>query len=71
MANLKGREKQISNIVDSVMKGHRLIMLLGLHGVGKSAVARNAVHFMIERKYFTGGVIFINLKGVYTFRHFT
>ena len=63
MLNLKGREKIMSRIVKSVMGGSRLIMLLGLHGVGKSAVARNAVHYMIERKYFTGGVIFVNLKG--------
>ena len=58
----------MSKIVKSVMSGKRLIMLLGLHGVGKSAVARNAVHYMLERKYFTGGVIFVNLKGVKSFR---
>ena len=44
------------------MKGKRLITLLGLNGIGKSTVAREAVHFMCARKYFTGGVIFINLK---------
>ena len=60
--NLKYREKEIWNLVESVMNGSRLITLLGLNGIGKSTVARNAVHFMLERKYFTGGVIFINLK---------
>ena len=46
------------------MSDKRLVMILGLHGVGKSAVAKNAVHYMLERKYFTGGVIFVDLKGI-------
>ena len=68
--SLKYREKEIWNLVESVMKGSRLITLLGLNGIGKSTVARDAVHFMLERKYFTGGVIFINLKQVQSFRLF-
>ena len=69
MHDLKGREKVMSKIVKSVMNEEsRIIMLLGLHGVGKSAAARNSVHYMLERKYFTGGVIFVNLKGICSFR---
>ena len=52
------------------MNGERLVILLGLHGMHKSAVARNAIHFMIERKYFTGGAISISLKNVKHFRQF-
>ena len=38
--------------------------LLGLTGIGKSSIARNALHFMAERKFFTGGVILMQLKNV-------
>ena len=44
--------------------GKRLITLLGLAGVGKSAVARNALHYVLERRYFGGGVIHIDLDQV-------
>ena len=39
-------------------------MLHGVHGVGKSSVARNTLHFINERKYITGGIIWVQLKGV-------
>ena len=39
-------------------------MLLGLHGIGKSSVARNTLHYIYERKYVTGGILWIQLKGV-------
>lgn len=71
VSNLKGREKQISKIVKLILSGERLIIMLGLHGVGKSALARNAVYYMLERKYFTGGIIFVNLKCVTSFRQLT
>ena len=49
-------------------QSRRITVVLGLHGIGKSAVAKNATHYMLERKYFTGGVIVINLKGIRDFR---
>ena len=66
--NLEHREKPIAKLVQNVMDGERLVILLGLHGMHKSAVARNAIHFMLERKYFTGGAIFVSLKDVKYFR---
>ena len=69
--NLEHREKPISKLVNSVMDGERLVILLGLHGMHKSAVARNAIHFMLERKYFTGGAICVSLKNVKHFRQFS
>ena len=69
--NLIGREKHLNKIVKSIMSDQRLVMILGLHGVGKSAVAKNAVHYMLERKYFTGGVIFVDLKGIRSARMMT
>ena len=62
--NLKFREKEISELIESVMSGERLVVLLGLHGFGKSSIARNALHYMSERKFFTGGVLLLQLKNV-------
>ena len=62
--NLKFREKEISELIESVMSGERLVILLGLHGLGKSSIARNALHYMCERKFFTGGVLLVQLKNV-------
>ena len=53
------------------MSDKRLVMILGLHGIGKSALAKNAAHYMLERKYFTGGVIFVDLKGIKLFKMMT
>ena len=46
------------------MSGERLIILLGLHGFGKSSIARNALHYVSQRKFFTGGILLIQLKNV-------
>ena len=57
-------------LIDKVMSGERLVALLGLPGIGKSSIVRNALHFITERKFFTGGVILVQLKNVqdiYTF----
>ena len=50
------------------MEGERLVVLLGVQGLHKSAVARFAIHFMLERKNFTGGAIFVTLKNLKYFR---
>ena len=54
------------DLIKGVMSdnGERLIMLLGLHGVGKSSVARNALHYIHERRYMSGGIVWVQLKGV-------
>ena len=67
MTTLKFREKEIMGLVGSIMdfnKSDQIIMLLGLHGVGKSSVARNTLHYIYERKYITGGILWVQLKGV-------
>ena len=51
-------------MISDVMNGHRLVVLLGLHGVGKSCLARNALHYMSERKFFTGGVVLVQLSNL-------
>ena len=47
-----------------ITEKERIVLLLGLHGIGKSALARNTCHYVAERKLFTGGIIFIQLKGM-------
>lgn len=69
MTTLKFREKETMGLVDAIMdasgsRPDQIIMLLGLHGVGKSSVARNTLHYIYERKYITGGILWVQLKGV-------
>ena len=55
----------MQELIELVMdKDNRLITSLGLHGIGKSSLVRNALHFIYERKYFTGGIILIQMKNV-------
>ena len=67
LQTLKFRDREIMDLVDSVTNKHieeKIVMLLGLHGIGKSSVARNTLHYIYERKYVTGGILWIQLKGV-------
>ena len=45
-------------------KSSRLITLLGLPGVGKTALIRNTVHYIQERRLFQGGCIFSNAQNI-------
>jgi Ni2+-binding GTPase involved in maturation of urease and hydrogenase len=42
---------------------HRLVNIMGLPGIGKTALAKNAVHYMADRRLFKLGIIFFSLKG--------
>ena len=64
LQNIKFRDKEMWNLISDIMNGHRLVILLGLHGVGKSCLARNALHYMSERKFFTGGVVLVQLSNL-------
>jgi hypothetical protein len=44
--------------------------LVGLAGVGKSVVARDALHYVLERRYFGGGVIQIDLGQIRSYKIF-
>ena len=53
----------MSNLLEMILSGdERIIPLYGLHGVGKSALARNTLHYVAERKLCTGGILLIQLK---------
>lgn len=59
------RERDMSTLLKMLITDkERIVLLLGLHGIGKSALARNTCHYVAERKLFTGGIIFIQLKGM-------
>ena len=72
LKDIEHRDNQISKLVSAVMEQEtRLICLVGLPGIGKSSIAKCALHFLLERRYFTGGVILINLKNVRLCQVFT
>lgn len=45
---------------------NRLVPILGLYGIGKSTLSRKMLQFVASRKYFTGGIIFVQLSNVTT-----
>ena len=45
-----------------------LVFLRGPPGVGKSTLLHNAFQYILERKYFTGGVIMVDLKNSVSIR---
>ena len=49
---------------DILYKSDQVFMLLGLQGIGKSSIARNAFNYINERKFIHGGILWIQLKGV-------
>ena len=55
----------MSSLLEILMKEknpNKLISILGLYGIGKSTLARNMLHFVASRKYFTGGIVYVQLK---------
>jgi len=62
--NLKGREYEMFLLTKDMMESkNRLISLLGWPGIGKTSLARNALHFLTDRNYFTSGVVLIPSAG--------
>ena len=66
ISNLVGRERDLVSLVSKIATGKRLTCLLGLPGIGKSSIVRNAVYFFVKRRFFLAGVVFIQAKGVET-----
>lgn len=60
-----GRQKEIYEVVYNICH-NRLVNIIGFPGIGKTSLAKNAVHFISDRMMFRGGVIFIPLKGYTT-----
>ena len=66
MADFKFRDNQVSEVLKRLVSKdhHNIVQIIGLDGVGKSALAKSILHYAAERKYFTGGIIMIQLKSV-------
>ena len=69
LTDINNRQKHITALVEAFLtvNGKRLITLVGVAGVGKSAVAREAIHYVLQRRYFGGGVIHIDCKNFKSF----
>ena len=61
--NLKFREKEMIELIHKIKGRQRIVMVTGLHGIGKSGVANNVLHHIYARKEITGGVLWVQLKG--------
>ena len=48
-------------VVHNILK-HRLVTIIGLPGIGKTALAKNSVNYIADRKLFKMGIIFFSLK---------
>ena len=64
LSNLKNRDKEVWEITKNITSGKRLVFIFGLHGTGKSTIVRQALQYICDRKFFTGGVIQIQLSNV-------
>ena len=58
---LRFRELEVIELIDDLLedKSEQIFMLLGMHGIGKSSVARNALNYVCERKFIEGGILWI------------
>ena len=57
------RVENMQKLIHSLVCGTDLVMVKGPPGVGKSSLVNKTFQYCVERKYFTGGVIIIDLKG--------
>lgn len=57
-----GRQREVYEVVSSILT-NRLVTIIGLPGIGKTSLSKNAVHYMATRKMFKAGIVFMPLKG--------
>ena len=62
--NCYKREIELAGLIKHLLKKDKLLDYVGLPGVGKSLLARNAIHYLSERKYFSDGIMTVQLSSV-------
>lgn len=45
------------------MLNHRVVNIIGFPGIGKTAVAKNAINYIADRRLFKLGIIYYSCKG--------
>ena len=63
--SFKFREKDMQKLLENLLKEKaRIVQVIALPGYGKSTLVRNTLHYVADRKYFTRGLLLIELKDV-------
>ena len=59
-----GREMETSDLLKCLADDNleRIVNVVGLRGIGKSSLVKNTLHYVSDRKMFTGGIFHIQLK---------
>ena len=60
--NFIGRQKELYEVISNVLS-NRLVNIIGLPGIGKTSLCKNAVHYINDRKLFKSGIMYFSLKG--------
>ena len=66
VSDLKGRRKDMFELIQNICSGQRLVQLLGVPGIGKSSLIRSVLQCLLERRVFLGGMVFIQGTGIKT-----
>jgi nucleoside-triphosphatase THEP1 len=61
-----GRQKDMFKLINRILceKSSRLISVVGLPGVGKTALVKNTIQHIQERRLLIGGIIFSNAQNI-------
>lgn len=62
--NFIPREIEFFKLVSCLQDESRLVHFRGLPGIGKTALTRNVLHYLSERKYFPCGIIYESLNDI-------
>lgn len=57
-----GRHRELHEVIKEI-QNQRLVIVQGVHGVGKSSLCREAANYLAERNVFEDGVIYLKVGG--------
>lgn len=57
-----GRHREVHEVIKEI-QNQRLLIIQGVHGVGKSSLCREAANFLAERNVFEDGIIYLKAGG--------